>query len=424
MLTKEENERFCRIGPETEMGALFRRYWYPIAAASELEEEPVKQVRILGEDLVLYRDREGRYGLLESQCAHRKAALVFGVPERDGLRCAYHGWMYDQTGQCIEMPAEDMDAPGSTLAERTRIKAYRAEELGGLVFAYLGPEPAPLVPRWELLVKDGVLRSIGWAVIPCNWMQIMDNSLDPTHVEWLHRRFDNYVLERQGRTELLHEAQHHKRIGFDVFEYGIVKRRMWDKSTEESPEWALGHPIVFPNILVNVNSFQYRVPIDDEQTLHIWYNARSPKPGQTARQDTIPFYEVPLPGVDVRGRPTWNTLDNNSGQDIAMWFSQGPITDRTDEKLGTSDKGIILFRKLLTENMEAAIRGDDPIGVIRDASKNVSIHIATEEDAGGIQERRIRNVGSRGPTGSSGKYDPLLAGKSALELEREGIPVT
>ena len=133
---------------------------------------------------------------------------------------------------------------------------------------------------------------------------------------------------------------------------------------------------------------------------------------------------MPVPGIDVRGRPTWNTLDNNSGQDIAMWFSQGPITDRTNEKLGTSDKGIILFRKLLTENMEAALQGDDPMGVIRDAAKNVSIHIATEEDGGGIEERRIHNVGSRGPTGSSGKYDPLLAGKSALELEREGVAVT
>jgi 5,5'-dehydrodivanillate O-demethylase oxygenase subunit len=424
LLTKEENERFCRIGPGTDMGTLFRRYWYPIASASEMEEEPVKAVRILGEDLVLFRDREGRYGLVEPQCPHRKAGLVFGIPENEGLRCAYHGWMFDTTGRCVEQPAEDMDAPDSTFAQRTSVKAYKAQELGGLVFAYLGPEPAPLLPDWELLVKPGLQRSIGWAVIPCNWMQIMDNSLDPTHVEWLHRRFDNYVLERLGKRELSHDVRHHKKIGFDVFEFGIVKRRMWDNSTEESPEWALGHPIVFPNILVNVNSFQYRVPIDDEHTLHVWYNARPAKPGQPVQQDVIPNYEVPIPGVDARGHPTWSTLDNNSGQDSAMWYTQGPITDRTNEKLGTSDKGIILFRKLLTENMETAIRGDDPMGVIRDASRNVCIHIATEEDAGGIAERKIRNVGDRAPTGSSGKYDPLLVGKSALELEKEGIAVT
>jgi 5,5'-dehydrodivanillate O-demethylase oxygenase subunit len=203
-----------------------------------------------------------------------------------------------------------------------------------------------------------------------------------------------------------------------------VKRRVWDGGSESDPEWRLGHPIIFPNILANVNSLQIRVPLDDEHTMHWWYNARPTADGAPAQQDSIPLYEVPIPGVDARGHPTWSTLDNNSGQDIGMWYTQGPITDRTSEKLGTTDKGIILFRKLLTDNMETALRGDDPMGVIRDASRNVCIHIATEEDAGGIVERRIRNVGTRGPTGSSGKYDPLLAGKTGLELERQGVPVT
>src|SRR5438067_11155223 len=131
-LTKEQNDRLTRVGPGTPMGELFRRYWLPIAATVEMEEEPVKQVRLLGEDLVVYRDRQGRYGMLEYQCPHRKAALAFGIPEHEGLRCAYHGWMFDQSGQCIEQPAEDMDAPDSTFAERTRIKAYPVQELGGL----------------------------------------------------------------------------------------------------------------------------------------------------------------------------------------------------------------------------------------------------------------------------------------------------
>jgi 5,5'-dehydrodivanillate O-demethylase len=424
LLTKEENERFCLIGPGTPMGELFRRYWHPVAATSELDEEPVKQIELLGETLVLFKDRQGRYGLVEPQCPHRKAGLVFGIPENEGLRCAYHGWMFDTSGRCVEQPAEDMDAPDSTFKSRTSVKAYKAEELGGMIWAYLGPDPAPLLPHWEMLVRPDARRSIGWAIVPCNWMQIMDNSLDPTHVEWLHRRFDNYVMERQGKAELLHDVRHHAKIGFDVFEYGIVKRRVWDGGSESDPEWRLGHPILFPNILTNVHSLQIRVPIDDTHTMHWWYNARPVPGGEPVHQDTVPLYEVPVPGVDSRGRPTWSTLDNNSGQDIAMWYTQGPITDRTDEKLGTSDKGIILYRKLLTENMEAALRGDDPMGVIRDPSKNVSIHISTEEDGGGIAERRIRNVGSRGPTGSSGKYDPLLVGRSGLELEREGVPVT
>jgi len=218
------------------MGELFRRYWHPVAATSEMEEQPVKQIELLGETLVLFKDRQGRYGLVEPQCPHRKAGLVFGIPENEGLRCAYHGWMFDPSGRCVEQPAEDMEAPDSTFKDRTFVKAYKVEAVGGMVWAYLGPDPAPLVPHWEMLVREDARRSIGWAIVPCNWMQIMDNSLDPTHVEWLHRRFDNYVMERQGKEELLHPVRHHAKIGFDVFEYGIVKRRVWDGGSESDPE--------------------------------------------------------------------------------------------------------------------------------------------------------------------------------------------
>ena len=332
--------------------------------------------------------------------------------------------MFDQTGQCIEQPAEDMDAPDSTFAERTYIKAYPVEELGGMVFAYLGPLPAPLLPRWEPFAAENRVRSIGWAIVPCNWMQMMENSLDPTHVEWLHRRFDNYVMERLGRTDLNHDVQHHAKIGFDVFQFGIVKRRVWQGGSEEDPEWKYGHPILFPNILANSSSsFQIRVPLDDEHTIHWWYNSREPRDGHAVDQDSVPLYEVPVPGINAQNRPTWETLDNNSGQDITMWYTQGPIADRSQEKLGTADKGIILYRKLLEQGMRAVEDGADPLGTLRDPAENVCIHIASEYDGGGIVERRSRAVGDRRPTGASGKYDPILAGKTDKELEADGMVV-
>jgi 5,5'-dehydrodivanillate O-demethylase oxygenase subunit len=144
MLSKEENEQLTHVGPGTPMGELLRRYWWPVAGSSELTEHPVKQVKILGESLVLYRDRKGRPGLVGDTCPHRRVAMIYGIPEEDGLRCAYHGWKFNRDGRCIEQPAE---APDSTYKDRLSIEAYPVEELGGMLFAYLGPQPAPLLPR-------------------------------------------------------------------------------------------------------------------------------------------------------------------------------------------------------------------------------------------------------------------------------------
>src|SRR5437016_7977325 len=129
MLTAEENERLTLVGPGTPMGQLLRWYWHPIAAASQLDENPIRRVKLLGEKLVLYRDRSGKLGLVQEACAHRRVNLVFGIPEDEGLRCPYHGWRYDASGQCLEMPAEPAD---STFPSRVQITAYPVEELSGL----------------------------------------------------------------------------------------------------------------------------------------------------------------------------------------------------------------------------------------------------------------------------------------------------
>ncbi|HEY3118955.1 MAG TPA: Rieske 2Fe-2S domain-containing protein, partial [Chloroflexota bacterium] len=169
MLSAEENERLTQVGPGTPMGRLLRRYWHPIAAQTQLEKEPVKAVTLLGESLVLYRDLGGQLGLLAEPCMHRRASLAYGIPEARGLRCPYHGWLYAEDGQCLEQPAEpafrwtdsggpssaesaglEAQARGDSFADRIRTTAYPVEELGGLIFAYLGELPAPALPRYNV----------------------------------------------------------------------------------------------------------------------------------------------------------------------------------------------------------------------------------------------------------------------------------
>ena len=318
-------------------------------------------MRLLSEDLTLFRTKNGELGLIGDRCAHRAISLAYGIPQANGLRCAYHGWTYDPTGHVVDMPFEPACLP-------LKLKAYPVEELAGLIFAYLGPQPAPLLPRWDLLVRTDMNKTITPTVLPCNWLQCMDNSLDPAHFEHLHGVYGNYVMERLGQPPMLHPARHVK-IDFEVFEYGIYKRRLLEGQAEDTPDWTVGHPILFPNILAQGNpdrmSFQFRVPVDDAHTLDCIVDAVRPKEGE-------PLWEAPV----VRSDPL---VRDDSGrilatyinrQDEMAWIAQGPITDRTTEHLVTSDKGILLYRRVLLENVERVGRGEDPLGVVRDPAKN------------------------------------------------------
>ncbi|WP_134704231.1 aromatic ring-hydroxylating dioxygenase subunit alpha [Ammoniphilus sp. YIM 78166] len=378
MLSQQQNELLTKVGPGTPMGNLLRRYWIPVAATSELKDKPTKKVRVLGEDLVLYRDRSGNLGLIDERCPHRKVSMVYGIPEKDGLRCQYHGWCFNKQGQCLEQPNEPAT---STFKDRIKIKAYPVQEMGGLIFGYLGPEPAPLLPRFDGFVVENAVRMIGNAVIPCNWLQIMENSMDPIHTEWLHGHYNAYILERDGKS--LEDAfqRKHNKIEFDAFEYGIVKRRLLEGQTEESDDWRIGHPVVFPYMLavgsggLGAYQFQIRVPIDDENTWHVWYMAYAPGEEVEIPEHLkeIPLYEVPY--KDENGD---YLLDYIDGQDIMCWITQGTIADRTDERLGTTDKGIIAYRQMLKEQIAKVEHGEDPIGTIRDPEKNQFIELPLE----------------------------------------------
>lgn len=180
MLPKEENDMLSRVGPGTPGGEVLRRYWHPIAVAKELTEtDPTKFVRVLGEDLVLFRDKSGRLGLLADRCSHRGVSLVYGRVEERGIACAYHGWLYDTLGNCLDCPAE----PAASKFHLTvKHKAYPVQEHLNLVWAYMGPAPAPELTHYDTLFrKDGHRKIVVHPQLDCNWFQAMENSVDPAH---------------------------------------------------------------------------------------------------------------------------------------------------------------------------------------------------------------------------------------------------
>jgi len=377
LLTREQQETLTRVGPGTPAGELLRRYWLPAAATSELRAGTVLPVRLLGEDLALFRTVRGTLGLLDARCPHRGASLAYGIVDECSVRCAYHGWRFDPSGACLEIPSFRAD---EHLRERARTRAHRVEELGGLVFAYLGPEPAPLLPRYDLFVWKGVLRDIGRALIPCNWLQIMENSVDPTHLEWLHGHHLASVRRAAGQSVPTRYGRRHEEIGFDVFRHGIIKRRVLAGGSRADDDWRIGHPLIFP-LMVRVGAqrqhrFQIRVPVDDTHTLHFWYSCYLPRePAEAPMQDEIPAYDVPF--RDERGA---FLLDFVDGGDIMTWVSQGAIADRTREMLVDTDSGVVLFRRLLFEQIERVRAGEDPLGVVRVYEENEIIELPQERE--------------------------------------------
>jgi 5,5'-dehydrodivanillate O-demethylase oxygenase subunit len=409
MLTAEENKLLTTVAPGSPMGTLLRRYWHPIAASEQLNERATLAVTLLGEDLVLYKDRSGMLGLIDRLCPHRRVDLSYGIPEEDGLRCMYHGWMFDESGQCVEQPFEETVHPDGRFKEKVRVTAYPAEEVGGLIFAYMGPLPAPLLPRWDVFVEKNAIRQVGLSVIPCNWLQIVENALDPVHVEWLHGWYGKYVLEGREDPDPAVVAtfnaftKKHQEIGFDVFEHGIVKRRLVEGESKEDEDWAIGHPLVFPCMLRvgggGANTFQIRTPIDDHHTLQMFYTAFFAPPGVEApKQEVVPYFWQPIYNDDG-----YFNVDTANNQDIMAWVGQGPVSDRPNEHLGVSDRGIILLRKLLKEQAQIAMDGGDPMNLVRDPAKNEYITLPQEQNKynrGAFRKDSYKSSASRyGPAG-------------------------
>jgi 5,5'-dehydrodivanillate O-demethylase len=380
MMPKDENELLTRVGPGTPMGALMRRYWQPVAATEEMDDRWTKRIRVLGEDLVMFKDENGGFGLIAETCPHRRVSLAFGIPTENGIRCAYHGWAFDKTGRCVDQPNE---GPRHALRDKIATTAYPVEEMGGLLWAYLGPAPVPLLPRFDGFVVDKAIRTIASADIPCNWLQVMENSVDPVHVETLHGRVSEFHGKQKGIKHLA-LAKRHVKIAFDEFEYGIIKRRLLEGQPEDSQDWTVGHPLVFP-LMVAIGtmgtlwqqySFEIRVPIDDTNTKHYWYNAFLPPAGSIVPEHLLTrtnWYEQPY-----RDKNGEYLMEFVPAQDVAMWITQGPIASRDKESLGQSDVGVVQYRRMLKREVEKVARGEDPLGTVRDPAKNQMIVLPIE----------------------------------------------
>ncbi len=358
-LTAEENELLTRVGPGTPCGELLRRYWYPIAVAQELSaEQPTKFVRLLGEDLVLFRDKQGRMGLLADHCAHRGASLCYGRVEERGIACAYHGWLYDTAGNVLETPPERNDA----IIKHVRQPAYPVQKFIGMYWAYLGPLPAPVIPHYDVWVRqDGRRHLVVLPQLDCNWFQAMENSVDSAHSKILHQEHIGRGKRPQNTTRGFTDDV----LDFDFYtnEIGIVKRRTYVNGTVEE------HPLIFPNILRQGRHAEIRVPVDDSHTAHIFLMFDPTEDGSLAEEgEHLPVqYEPPYKSPPQALHPfTRFRWDSVNAQDHMAWETQGPIADRTAEHLGASDRGIVLLRRLLREQIERVQRGEDPWGVIRD----------------------------------------------------------
>jgi 5,5'-dehydrodivanillate O-demethylase len=359
MLSKEDNDLLTRVGPSTPAGDLLRRYWHPIAVAQDLSpDQPTRLVRLLSETLVLFRDKLGRVGLLADNCAHRSASLCYGRVEERGISCAYHGWLYDTEGRILETPPERNDA----IINSVRQVAYPVKRFAGMYWAYLGPQPAPLLPPYDLFTRrDGRRKLVVHPTLDCNWFQAMENSVDPDHLQILHQEF----LARRGDREPVNTTRGFidevQTTDFYMTDYGIMKKRTYKDGRVDE------HPLVFPNMLRQGYGMQIRVPMDDTHTMHFQLFFEP-----SATETTDPDADLPVEYPPSYKQPagalhpvTHYTMASVLAQDHAMWETQGPITDRTVEHLSYSDRGVALLRTVAKEQIARAQSGQDPMGVYR-----------------------------------------------------------
>jgi phenylpropionate dioxygenase-like ring-hydroxylating dioxygenase large terminal subunit len=397
MLSAEQNDLITRTGPGTAAGRLMRCYWQPAALVDELSgERAVKPVRLLGESLVLFRDGQGRHGLIERACPHRGADLAFGRLERAGLRCSFHGWLFDVTGQCRDTPAEP---EGSPLCANIRQKAYPVVERSGILFAYLGDGEPPAFPAFDCFTAPATHSFAFKGMIDCNWLQSLEVGIDPAHTSFLHRFFPDEKPE-QGYGKLFRDKSldsdmpmtrimrefPRPQIEVEATEYGM--RVITLRRISESHNHVRVTNLIFPHAFTipmssEMTITQWHVPIDDER--HYWYaiftSFGAPVNKDEMRRQRLALYELP-DYVPRKNRSNDYGFDPHEqehdtftgmGADINVhdqWAceSMGAIADRTREHLGQSDKAISAYRRLLRAGIHDAGNGGQPMMVLDDAA--------------------------------------------------------
>jgi len=390
MMSQEQNDLITRTGPADPAGKLMRKYWQPTALADELDgPRPVKAVKLLGENFVLFRDENGAYGLLDRACPHRGADLAFGRLENGGLRCAFHGWLFDKDGQCLETPAEP---EGSNLCRNIQQRAFPVVERSGILWAYLGEGEPPAFPEIDCFVAPEPYTFAFKGRIECNWLQALEVGIDPAHASFLHRFFHDEdpkaAYGKQFRaasagselpmTRILREYDR-PIINVERTEYGmrlIALRLIDDERTHvRVTNQLFPHGFVIP-MSAEMTITQWHVPVDDETCY--WYaiftSYGAPVDKKTMRNQRLELYQLPDYvsrknktndyGFDPHEQAT--ETYTGMGADINVhdqWAveSMGRVQDRTREHLGQSDKAIIQYRRLLKQEIEKAVSGARPL---------------------------------------------------------------
>jgi phthalate 4,5-dioxygenase len=377
VISAEQNALMTRVGRETPCGKLLRRYWQPVGLADEMQgPRPVKPVRLMGENLVLFK-YGNKYGLVERQCAHRGADLAYGRLEDGGLRCSFHGWLFDVDGKCLETPAEPQ---GSRLCEHIRLRAYPVQEKSGVLFAYLGEGAAPAFPHFDAFVAPDEYTFAFKGYWDCNWLQALEVGIDPAHASWLHKFFEDedpaasYGRQFRGLpsdaeipiSKVLREFDRPE-IRVERTDYGMRLHTL--RRLSEAQTHIRVTNVLFPQAFVipmnaEMTISQWHVPVDD--TGCYWYaiftsfGAKVDK--ETMRNQRLKTYPAPdyVPIFNKNNSWGFDAAQQRSQTFTGMGFdinihdqwaceSQGPIADRTRENLGTTDKGIVLYRRLLVD---------------------------------------------------------------------------
>ncbi len=398
MLKPEDNERLTRVGPGTPGGDLFRRYWQPALLASEVPENdgaPVR-VRLLGEDLVAFRDTNGKVGLVDAYCPHRRAPMFFGRNEECGLRCVYHGWKFDVNGDCADMPSEPADTP---LKAKVKIKSYPTVEKGGLIWAYMGPkESMPAPPDYEWLRAPATHRHVSKTYEECNYLQALEGGLDTAHSSFAHN--NNMGAKDEPRNRDTSPSLDVERTDYGY--YYVSTRQMGG-----GDRYIRLYHFVMPFQQMRGGIHQFNgdrrplpeldghiwVPIDDHQTfVYNWscgYD-ESAKLDHDHMEEREHFYgrgsRDLIPGTfrlkanksndyfidrQMQKSKTYTGIKGVNTQDMALQEGMGPIADRSKENLGTSDRAIVTMRRMLLEAVQEVAQGKTPRGVDPATHRNV-----------------------------------------------------
>jgi phthalate 4,5-dioxygenase oxygenase subunit len=404
MLDREKNELLTRTGPGTPGGELMRRYWQPVALSEELSSEgPPLPLKILGEDLVLFRDEVGIPGLLGLHCSHRGADLSYGRLENGGLRCLYHGWLYDVQGRCLEQPGEP---PTSGFKDKIRHKAYPCREKGNLIFAYMGSGQPPLLPAYEILNVPDEHRFVRKVLAESNYLQGNEGNIDPVHLSFLHRMLDESLAGASRptayRTVRGSSASPNQLVSqspvltieTEETDFGL-RISTWRDAGPQTGYLRVSN-FVMPNLSAVPGETQgggylvnWHVPIDDE---HHWkfmivFSREAPLDKEKFSQryaaeidtDYRPRRNLANRYLQDRNEMKSGTFSGMGGffaeHDLFATESMGAIYDRSQEHLGTTDKAIIAARQMLLNAIDDVLQGREPRHVVRDARANRFPHL-------------------------------------------------